>query len=146
MRSDLALRSRFSGLNKRQFCMDAFIEWNKCRAGTWCHLSELDLDHEHFSDMEGVYVIWYGEQNPRALRVGQGLIKDCLASERHSKDIMAYKQVELYVTWARVGKLYRSGVVRHLVERLKPRFENTYPDDEPINVNLPWHKESFPWE
>jgi len=54
--------------------MNVFLEWDKCKTGTWCILSELDLDHEHFDDMEGVYAIWYGEESAVALRVGQGYI------------------------------------------------------------------------
>ena len=57
--------------------MDAFVQWEKCRRGTWCNLSELDLDHQHFDEMEGVYVIWQGEENPVALswpRLNQGML------------------------------------------------------------------------
>ncbi|MGB6377718.1 MAG: hypothetical protein WBG24_13445 [Syntrophobacteria bacterium] len=66
--------------------MNVFLEWNKCKAGTWCIIAELDLDHEHFDDMEGVYVIWYGEESAVTLRVGQGYIKDCLAKELSDKE------------------------------------------------------------
>ena len=127
--------------------MDAFIEWEKCKRGTWCTLSELDLDHEHFDDMEGVYVIWQGEDNPVALRVGQGYIKHCLAKERDNRDIWAAEQMdELFVTWAEVNPRFRDGVVRYISEALKPELENSSPDAPPIRVNLPWYEVSFPWE
>ncbi len=34
--------------------MDAFVEWEKCKAGTWCILVQLDLEHKHFDEMEAV--------------------------------------------------------------------------------------------
>ena len=127
--------------------IDAFIEWEKCKRGAWCILSELDLDHEHFNDMEGVYVIWQGEENPVALRAGQGLIKECLARERDDKDLLAYgEKHKLYVTWAEVNPRFRDGVFRYISEALKPEIENSYPDVSPIGVNLPWYEVSFPWE
>lgn len=127
--------------------IDAFITWEKCKKGTWCILSELDLDHEHFDDMEGVYVIWQGEENPVALRVGQGSIRECLARERNSKDLLAYRgQHELYVTWAEVNPRFRDGVLRYVSESLKPELEYSYPDVPPIGVNLPWYEVSFPWK
>jgi len=127
--------------------IDAFVQWEKCMRGTWCILSELDLDHEHFNDMEGVYIIWKGEENPVALRAGQGLISESLARERDSKELLAYReQHELYVTWAEVNPRFRDGVLRYVSEALKPQFENSYPDVPPIGVNLPWYEVSFPWE
>jgi len=127
--------------------MDASIEWEKCKRGTWCTLSELDLHHEHFNDMEGVYVIWQGEENPVALRVGQGLIRECLARERNKRDLWAYReQHELYVTWAKVNPRFRDSVLRYVSEALKPELEYGYPNVPPIRVNLPWYEVSFPWE
>jgi len=127
--------------------IDAFIEWEKCKRGAWCILSELDLYHEHFNDIEGVYVIWQGEENPVALRAGQGLIRECLARERNDKDLLAYReQHELYVTWAEVNPRFCDGVLRYVSEALKPELENSYPDVSPIRVNLPWYEVSFPWE
>jgi CheY-like chemotaxis protein len=127
--------------------IDAFVQWEKCKRGTWCILSELDLDHGHFNDIEGVYVIWQGEENPVALRADQGLIRECLAKERNDKDLLADReQHEIYVTWAAVNPRFRDGVVRYIKEALKLELENSYPDVPPIGVNLPWYEVSFPWE
>jgi CheY-like chemotaxis protein len=127
--------------------IDAFVQWEKCKRGTWCMLSELDLDHGHFKDMEGVYVIWQGEENPVALRVGQGSLRECLARERNDTALLAYReQHELYVTWAEVNPRFRDGVLRYVSEALKPELENSYPDVPPIRINLPWYDVSFPWE
>jgi hypothetical protein len=95
--------------------MDAFVEWEKCKAGTWCILLQLDLEHKHFDEMEGVYVIWYGDPNPVALRVGYGYIRNCLANERNDKDVLAYHMqvaeerlqegMAIYTTWLEVNFL-----------------------------------------
>ncbi len=128
--------------------MDAFVEWEKCKAGTWCILLQLDLEHKHFDEMEGVYVIWYGDPNPVALRVGYGYIRNCLANERNDKDALAYKQDEIYVTWGKVGRKFCGGIVRYIADVLKPKLESSSPDVEPIEVNIPspWYEERFPWE
>ena len=128
--------------------MDAFVEWEKCSRGAWCNFSELDLDHEHFADMEGVYVIWQGEENPIALRVGHGFIRECLAREKSDKDLLAYLQDEIYVTWAKIDRKFCSGIVRYIANILRPELDSSSPDFEPIKVNIPapWYEESFPWE
>ena len=128
--------------------MDAFIEWETCTRGTWCNLLELDLYHEHFDDMEGVYVIWRGADNPLALRVGQGLIRECLAREQNDKDVLAYKQDEIYVTWGKVDRKFCGGIVRYIADVVQPELESSSPDVESIKVNIPspWYEESFPWE
>ena len=100
--------------------MDAYIEWEKCKRGTWCNLIELDLDHEHFNDMEGVYVLWQGEENPVALRVGHGIIRECLTKEQNDKELLAYPENEIYVTWAKVDQRFSSGIVRYIQDILQP--------------------------
>jgi len=129
--------------------MNVFLEWNKCKAGTWCTLSDLDLDHEHFEEIEGVFIIWYGEQDPVALLVGEGCIRDCLAKERNNEVICAIgQQYQLYVTWAKTGSNFRIGVVRFIAEAVTPKLASHYLDVTPIEVNLPapWYKEEFPWD
>jgi hypothetical protein len=129
--------------------MNGFLEWHKCKAGEWCALLDLDLEHQHFDDMEGVYIIWCGEQNTVALRVGEGCIRDCLAKERNIRQIVAIGQrYPLYVTWAKIGAKFRRGVVRYISEEIKPKLTRPYQNIAPIEVNLPapWYEERFPWE
>ncbi|MGD8915161.1 MAG: response regulator [Syntrophobacterales bacterium] len=128
--------------------MEAFIEWETCTRGIWCNLSELDLDHEHFNDMEGIYVIWQGVDNPLALRVGHGLIKECLARERNDKEVLAYQRDEIYVTWGKVDRKFCAAIVRYIANILQPELDSSSPDVEPLKVNIPspWYEESFPWE
>ena len=129
--------------------MSVFIDWNKCKAGTWCALAELDLTHKHFDEMQGVYIIWSGELNPVTLRVGQGYIRDCLVKERNQIDENGIEgKHKIYVTWGKIGPTFCSGVVRYIAEALEPLFQSPYPDVAPIEVNLPAPlcDESFPWE
>ena len=127
--------------------IDAFVQWEKCKRGTWCNLFELDLGHEHFNHMEGVYVIWQDYESPVALRVGQGLIRESLARERNDKDLLACTEHhEVKVTWAEVNPRFRDGVFRYVSEALEVELHNSPPDVEPIGVNLPWYEVRFPWE
>lgn len=110
------------------------VSWIKCVKDSWCSFRNVDLEDEHFDDMEGVYVIWQG--NGPVVRIGQGVIRDRIASHRDDDEINVYKN--LYVVWARVEKKYRDGVERYLGDRLEPEVSSTFPDIEPIKANLPW--------
>jgi hypothetical protein len=114
------------------------VDWNKCQGGAWCELLKLNLEHQHFNDMEGVYIIWHGGQNPATVCVGQGIIRDRLAAHRQENDVLAYKQKVLYVTWARVPADQRDGVEKYLAERLAPKMGSRFPEVTPIEINLPW--------
>lgn len=111
------------------------LNWNTCgNSGNWCGFFSVDLNHSHFMGMEGVYVIWQG--NGPIIKIGQGTVKDRLASHRNDKRITAYDN--LYATWASVPAKYRDGVEKYLADRLKPKVGDAYPDTNPIIVNLPW--------
>lgn len=135
-------------MNCGELYVEAFVEWQKCRRGGWCCLSELDLAHSHFEDMSGVYVIWYEDESPLCLRVGRGFIRNCLIQELHDEDILVHRQKqELFVTWARVGSMFREGVTKYIGEALNQKLSSTVSNAEPIEVNFPWHGfTSFPWE
>jgi len=114
------------------------INWNKCQGNVWCPLNSVNLDHNHFDTMEGVYIIWHGGNNAATVRVGQGFIRDRLREHRIDPAIQAYKDFTLYVTWASVSALQRDGVERYLGNVLNPKVGSRFPDVIPIEVNLPW--------
>ncbi|MBI4387957.1 MAG: hypothetical protein HY582_02815 [Candidatus Omnitrophica bacterium] len=114
------------------------VFWNKCQGNNWCSLLNVNLEHAHFDNMEGVYIIWHGGVKPRTVRVGQGIIKDRLAKHRSDPKILGYQQDGLYVTWAQVVHYQRDGVERYLAEALKPLVGDNFPDVPPTEVNLPW--------
>jgi len=114
------------------------VEWIKCEGDKWCGLNTVNLDHSHFDDLEGVYIIWHGGSNAATVRVGQGVIRDRLAAHREDDDIQAYAHLTLFATWASVAKQYRDGVEAYLADSLNPKVGERFPDRVPIEVNLPW--------
>lgn len=115
-----------------------FINWNKCNGDQWCNLIKLNLDHPHFNNLEGVYIIWHGAPNPTVVRVGQGIIRDRLRTHREDPLILIYKEKDLYVTWAAVDFRYRDGIERYLAEKWHPKVGTKFPDVQPTQVNSPW--------
>ena len=122
--------------------MALILNWIKCKGGGrpgdhWCNLLRVKLDGVHFNNMEGVYVIWHGGQDPTCLRVGQGFIRERLAAHRQDPGISAYRKYGLYATWAPVAASHRDGVERYLAETLVPKIGGRFPEVNPIKVNLP---------
>jgi hypothetical protein len=101
----------------------------------------VDLNHPHFNGLEGVYIIWHGGAHPSTVYVGQGVIKDRLATHRQEKDILQFSSFGLFVTWAKVDGRSHDGVERFLADKLQPKVPGLgarYPAAAPIPVNLPW--------
>jgi len=115
-----------------------YLNWIKCGKGNWCNLLDVNLEHEHFNDLGGIYIIWHGGHNAWTVRVGQGDIKDRLLNHRKDKEILEYKDYGLWVTWARVDLKYRDGIEAYLANELNPRVGERFPDRRPIEVNLSW--------
>lgn len=114
------------------------LNWIKCQGSNWCKLSTVNLQHKHFSNLSGVYIIWHGGSSPRVVRVGQGIIKDRLVQHRTGPLVQQYANQELFVTWARVSNQSSDGVEGFLAENLKPLVGSNFPNVVPIEVNLPW--------
>ena len=114
------------------------VYWNKCQSNVWCQLNSVNLAHQHFDNMEGVYIIWHGGNNPKTVRVGQGVIRDRLQAHRLDNEVQQYSAYTLFVTWAQVSANQRDGVERYLAEALNPLVGERFPDVTPIQVNLPW--------
>ena len=78
------------------------LNWIKCTNDVWCTLANVNLSHEYFQGLEGVYVIWHGGDghSHNVVKVGQGVIADRLSSHRNDPEIQAYARNALYVTWA----------------------------------------------
>ena len=112
------------------------LNWIKCTGDTWCELGTVNLNHDHFNNLYGVYIIWYWD-NQRQLyvrKVGQGEIRERLKQHRRNLG-STHSGHTLYVTWAKVSAPYRDGVEVYLGNKLRP--QDIYPDVEPIPVNLP---------
>ncbi|MBY0473312.1 hypothetical protein K2Q00_03475 [Patescibacteria group bacterium] len=88
--------------------------------------------------MVGVYIIWHGGLSPAVVRIGQGIIRDRLASHRDDPTIMAYKHLGLFVTWAPVHSSKLDAVERYLADTWKPKVGDRFPNVLPLAVTSPW--------
>ena len=113
------------------------LNWTKCQGNVWCKLNSVNLEHEHFNNMHGVYIIWHGGTNPKVVYVGQGNIKDCIIEHRKDPAIQKYDYLDLYITWATVHEHYRNGVKTYLADTWKP-IVGIHHKVTPIAVNSPW--------
>lgn len=112
------------------------LKWIKCGDdGHWCNFLNLNLDSVN---AVGVYVIWHGGDNPRAVRVGQGDVAARLAEHKENNDIVRHQNKgKLYVTWASVSsQANRDGIERFLAEKYSPLEGERFPDVPAIAVNL----------
>ena len=116
------------------------LNWIKCQGDVWGNLNTVNLSHQHFDSMDGVYIIWHGGNDAATVRVGQGHIKDRLRAHRRDSDIQFFADRGLYVTWASVPEGSRNGVEAYLANRLGPKVGDLFPDTEGIPVNSPWNK------
>ena len=114
------------------------LTWIKCKGDVWCKLNSVDLDHEHFDNRHGVYIIWHGGTKPAVVYVGQGDIKRCLSEHRKDREIQQYESLGLYATWATVTKDHCNGVKAYLADKWLPKVGTNPPQDPPIEVNSPW--------
>lgn len=115
------------------------LQWIKCQGDVWCMLSNVNLSHPHFDNMNGIYVIWHAGPNPATVYVGQGFIRDRLAAHRTDRRIQQYNSLGLYVTWASVQSASLNAVERYLADKLAPKVGEAHPDVAlPAIVNLPW--------
>ncbi|MHC4183669.1 MAG: hypothetical protein ACYSR0_09995, partial [Planctomycetota bacterium] len=89
------------------------VTWVKCGGNKWCDFFDVNLNDQHFDAMVGVYVIWHSGNGHNVVRVGQGEIKERVASHRQDPDILAFSEQGLHVTWAAVGEQYRTGIERY---------------------------------
>ena len=114
------------------------LSWTKCQGGVWCKLNFVNLDHEHFNNRRGVYVIWHGGTEPQVVHIDRGNIKEGIDRNRSDPEIQQYDSLDLYVTWAAVAEAHLNGVVAYLVQTWPPKVRRNHPSDEPIPVNAPW--------
>lgn len=116
------------------------LEWRICENG-WCDLRVVKLGWS--AGKGGVYIIWSAKG---VVFVGQGDFEERFSRHRQDPQILRYvANKRLFVTWAVVEKSHRNGVERYLVDVLEPLVEHYFPDDDPIDVNLPpWQAQLYP--
>ena len=114
------------------------LEWIKCDGGNWCPFERVNLSHPHFTNLEGVYVIWHSGAVPATVYVGQGDVAARLLDHRRNNKILVYSRLGLFVTWAKVDRARLDGVERFLIDSLNPIESHRGPSAPPIAVNYPW--------
>ena len=114
------------------------LNWTKCTGDQWCDFFNLNLNHPHFDNLEGIYIIWHGAPNPAVVYIGQGSIRNRILAHRTENSISRYKANGLFVTWAPLNAIYRDGVERYLAEKWHPLVGDAHPSTAPITVNGPW--------
>lgn len=114
------------------------LNWIKCEGNVWCSLLNLNLNHPHFENLAGVYIIWHGGTQPATVYVGRGIISARLTQRREDGEILKFSHHGLFVTWAQVDAYSQPGVERFLAERLNPKVGERHPDNPTIVVNFPW--------
>ena len=114
------------------------LNWIQCQGDVWCKLNSVNLDHAHFDNMHGVYMIWHSGLKPAVVYVGRGYIKDCIAKHRNDTKIQEYEDSGLYITWARVAENEQRGIVAYLSKEWLPKIKEEFLQEAPIEVNFPW--------
>jgi hypothetical protein len=112
------------------------VNWIKCKNNNWCSLNTVDLQSNHFDNLEGVYVIWCGDGGS-CIKVGQGNIQDRIAAHRKDPDIQEYSNRNLLASWAELSPQHHDGVEAYLADRLNPLAGERYPNVQRITINLP---------
>lgn len=117
------------------------LEQIKCQSGDFCRLMDVNLSHDHFNDLSGVYVIWRKSQPIQTIYVGQGNIADRLSKHRLNEEITRYNtnNYPLLVSWAQVADRNLDGVEAYLAKICKPVVGDRHPDANLIVVNLPFN-------
>jgi hypothetical protein len=93
------------------------VYWVKSTKGEWLPFENFDLSDVKSS---GVYMIWHRGNPSRVVYVGQGDIAACLTVHRGRREITAYSNLGLRVTWASVPAAQRDGVERYLADKWNP--------------------------
>ncbi len=113
------------------------IIWCKCILQSNCRLNLINLSHQHFDNLVGVYVIWCKNNRTRTICVGKGNIRDKLNEMKSDKKVQEYGP-DVYLTWAALPFALLDGVEAFLCTALKPEIYCTSDSINLISVNLPF--------
>ena len=116
---------------------NAWLTWQRCTGSMYCNFRSVNLQHEHFNQLAGVYVVWSAGEPRVVQRVGRGNIRDQLTALRARTDLPPAEQ-QLQVTWARVPESLQASVVEYLSAQLAPRLGAAAAGGAATPVNLPF--------
>jgi len=117
-------------------------QWTRNETGRYYRLVHLDPEAQGLSGIGGVYLVWHGGVRPRWVYAGAS---DDLAVALHGlgsfSDVMLYEvNGGLFVTWSRVRREFRQGVLAYLIRSLRPLVRNRHTpadDVKPVKVAVP---------
>ena len=105
-----------------------------CGKKDWCSLEKINLNHEYFDSLEGVFIIWSGKD--AVIKIGSGHIRNKVNEHRSDMDITRFP--ELHVTWAKLDPRHRVGAEKYLASMLRPLLPAVIPDEvDALIVNIP---------
>jgi len=116
--------------------------WAKTAQGSYNRLAFLEPEHLGLSGTGGVYVIWHAGIRSEWVYVGKSNnLARALDTIMDNEDVMYYdSQGGLFVTWALVREEYHDGVLRFLIDSMKPLVRTPRPPSnkvKPLPVLLP---------
>jgi hypothetical protein len=114
------------------------LNWQKCQGEVWCKLNFVNLTHQLFNNLEGVFVIWHGGLTPATVFVGKGVIREKITQYRSDERIQKFAELGLFATWTPVPPESCAGVESFLINNLKPIVQDQLPPANQIQVNKPW--------
>ena len=105
-----------------------------CGKKDWCSLEKINLEHEYFDALEGVYIIWSGKD--AVIKIDSGHIRERVNEHRADMEITRFP--ELHVTWAKLDRHHWAGAEKYLASILKPLLAGSIDDEaEALIVNIP---------
>ncbi|MSO92428.1 MAG: hypothetical protein EXQ86_03385 [Rhodospirillales bacterium] len=116
--------------------------WAKSAKGRFYRLVQLDTDRDVAANTSAVFAIWHGGVKPGWVYVGRtaNLAKELKKLAADSEILFYHKHGGLSVSWANVKPEYQGGVVRYLIDVMKPIVENSAErrnDEDTVPVILP---------
>jgi hypothetical protein len=120
--------------------MEMRVVWKKCAHGSWCELYKLNIAHDYFNNLEGVYILWYKNEDggKTILSVGGGLIATELKKLKEDTAVLAFESYELSVTWTAIDSKKHNSIIKFLIKSLNPMLTKNAPGGFSKKVNLPW--------
>lgn len=114
-------------------------QWARPPKGGYFRFVHLDPEEYDLEKASGVYVIWHGGVRPEWLYVGcTDDLASALFAAGDNDDIMEQEvRGGLFVTWAFVKKEFQGGVVKYLVDVLKPVVGSAGAKGDPVPVITP---------
>jgi len=121
--------------------------WALSPRGNFFRFAVFNPDEHSIKGVSGIYVIWHGGIRSGWVYAAKSAdLEADLDRALDNNDIMQYNdQGGLYVTWALIREEYQDGVLRYLLQAMKPLIDTPKPPKDgidPIPVMVPGAKKA----